>query len=271
MVLANGAAAPPSSPNSVASTDWKFSIASLRVGSTTFSARRVSPGASPRTVKNDNPAAPRASTTIRSAVCPSTTKLLTPSSRYPPPSRVAGISTPDASHRPFGSVNASAAMQLPSAIAGSNSRFCASVPALTIAVAASTVEEKYGAHSSARPISSSTMPSSTKLKPWPPYASGIWIAVSPSCWFNSCHAARSQPASVSIRRRTAVVGDLSSRNRRRTERNSSCSLVKLNCMRFLLDTVLPLAGCRGCAHSADDAGVRQERGGLACGFVPPAR
>jgi len=30
------------------------------------------------------------------------------------------------------------------------------------------IEPKYGAHNSARPISSSTMPSSTKPKPWPP-------------------------------------------------------------------------------------------------------
>ena len=63
--------------------------------------------------------------------------------------------------------------------------FCASVPAFMIAVAASTVEAKYGAQSSARPISSSTMPSSTKPKPWPPYSSGMWTPVRPSCWLSS--------------------------------------------------------------------------------------
>ena len=49
-----------------------------------------------------------------------------------------------------------------------------------IASAASTTVEKYGAHSSTRPISSSTMPSSTNVNPWPPYSSGMWRLCSPS-------------------------------------------------------------------------------------------
>ena len=72
---------------------------------------------------------------------------------------------PDASHRPFGSVNASAAIVSPDAMPGSSSPCWASVPAFMIASAASTTVEKYGAHNRTRPISSSTMPSSTNVKP----------------------------------------------------------------------------------------------------------
>ena len=73
---------------------------------------------------------------------PSSTKLLTPSSRNPPPAGVAVVSIPVASQRPFGSVKANVATVSPAAIGGSSSRFCASVPAFMIAVAASTVEAK---------------------------------------------------------------------------------------------------------------------------------
>ena len=86
---------------------------------------------------------------------------------------------PDASHFPFGSVNASVAIVSPLAMPGSSAFFWSSVPAFRIASAASTTVEKYGAHSSARPISSSTMPSSTHVNPWPPYSSGIAQALEP--------------------------------------------------------------------------------------------
>ena len=89
---------------------------------------------------------------------------------------------PDASHLPFGSVNASVAIVSPDAMPGSSSPCCASVPAFMIAFAARHTVEKYGAHSSTRPISSSTMPSSTKVKPWPPWASGMCRLWSPSSW-----------------------------------------------------------------------------------------
>lgn len=56
----------------------------------------------------------------------------------------------------------------PAAIVGSNSALSASVPAYRIAVAERTVEEKYGAQSRARPISSTTIANSPAVKPWPP-------------------------------------------------------------------------------------------------------
>ncbi len=94
---------------------------------------------------------------------------------------------------------------------GSSAAFCASVPAFRIAPAASTAEAKYGAHSSTRPISSSTMHCSENPKPCPPYASGIRTAASPISAFICAHEARSHPASVSISRRTSLVGDRSAR------------------------------------------------------------
>src|SRR5258705_285818 len=51
---------------------------------------------------------------------------------------------------------------------GGSACFSASVPALSMAPAASTVVAKNGAHNNARPISSSTMQCSPKPKPWPP-------------------------------------------------------------------------------------------------------
>ena len=59
---------------------------------------------------------------------------------------------PSASHFPFGSVNASVAIVSPLAMPGSSASFSSSVPAFRIALAARTTVEKYGAHSSARPM-----------------------------------------------------------------------------------------------------------------------
>ena len=73
---------------------------------------------------------------------------------------------PSTSHLPFGSVNASVAMVSPLAMPGRSSFFCVVVAGVEDRVRRpSTTDEKNGAQSSARPISSSTMPSSTKLKP----------------------------------------------------------------------------------------------------------
>ena len=152
--------------------ELKVSRASLRVSSIVLRRRRSSPGASPVTVKNDRPSSPcepgrRASTTMRSAVWPSSTKLLLPSSRQALPDCVAVMAMPSASLRPSSSEKASVAVVSPEAIAGSSALFCSSVPALRMALAASTVDRK-GAHRSPRPISSSTIARSAWPKPPPP-------------------------------------------------------------------------------------------------------
>jgi len=68
---------------------------------------------------------------------------------------------PSASHRPLSSVKARVAIVSPLAMPGSSSFLAASSPECRIVFAASATVEKYGAHSSARPISSSTTTSST--------------------------------------------------------------------------------------------------------------
>jgi hypothetical protein len=81
---------------------------------------------------------------------------------------------PLSSQRPEGSVKARVAIVEPAAIPGRCAALAASSPEWMRVLAASTTEEKNGAQSSARPISSSTMPSSTYPKPDPPYSSGMW-------------------------------------------------------------------------------------------------
>ena len=95
-----------------------------------------------------------------------------PASVHESPDPFASIVIPEASHLPFGSVNASVAMVSPEAMPGRSWPCWSSVAAFMIALAARHTVEKYGAQSRTRPISSRTMPSSTKLKPWPPCASG---------------------------------------------------------------------------------------------------
>ncbi len=95
---------------------------------------------------------------------------------------------PLSSHLPLGSVKASVAIVSPDAMPGRCSFLAASSPECSSAEAASTHELKYGAHSSARPISSSTTVSSTKVKPWPPYSSGmirLWRPSSLAIWLHT--------------------------------------------------------------------------------------
>ena len=126
------------------------------------SAVRVSPAASPSTANRLTPAPVRAATRIRSAVWPSSTNDLVPEIFQVSPSLVAVASMPDSSQRPFGSVKARVAMVSPEAMPGQVGRPWPRRHREWISVlAASTTVEKYGAHSSARPISSSTTMSST--------------------------------------------------------------------------------------------------------------
>ena len=179
---------------------------------------------------------------MRSAVQPSSTKRFSPSSRQPPSAGVAVSATRSNSQRPSGSVSASVPRCVPAASAGNSASFCASVPPCWMAPVASTAEEKYGAHNSARPISSNAMPSSTNENPCPPHASGTWMAQKPNSPASRSQTAGSKPPSVSIKRRTAVDGDTSPRNRRATSRNWRCSSVKL---KGVADIRLKVADCGG--------------------------
>ena len=75
---------------------------------------------------------------------------------------------------------ATVAMVEPSAMPGRYLAWAASLPEWIRALAPSTTVEKKGAHSSALPISSRTMPSSTLVKPWPPCSSGTMRLCRPS-------------------------------------------------------------------------------------------
>ncbi len=87
---------------------------------------------------------------------------------------------PLSSHLPLGSVKATVAIVSPDAMPGRCSFLAASSPAWSSVLVARTAELKYGAHSRARPISSSTTVSSTNVKPWPPNSSGTIMLCSPS-------------------------------------------------------------------------------------------
>ena len=100
---------------------------------------------------------------ISVAVLPSSTNIFVPVSVQSLPEPVASIVMPASSHLPDGSVNASVAIVSPLAMPGRSSFLAASSPDCSSVLAASTTVEKYGAHSRARPISSSTMPSSTNV------------------------------------------------------------------------------------------------------------
>ena len=126
----------------------------------------------------------RAATTISAALAPSTTNDFSPCKVQPPAPRRASSSMPPASQRPFGSATASVASVSPAAIPGSSADFSDSLPAFKTAFAASATDAKYGAHSSARPISSRAIPSSTKPRPWPPYDSGMCTPGRPSSWLS---------------------------------------------------------------------------------------
>ena len=189
------------------------------------SAARVSPSASGSTVNSETPPGVRAATMTRSAVWPSSTYILTPSSRHDPLSAVAAMVMPGSSQRPFCSVKASVALVSPEAMPGRWACLAASSPQCIRVLAASTAEEKYGAHSSARPISSSTTTCSTLVKPWPPYSSGTVRAGRPICSDIWAQTSGSKPRSVSICSRTADSGDLSSRKLRTNSLSCSCSSV----------------------------------------------
>ncbi len=118
------------------------SLACLRVWSIVDSAVRVSPSASPTTVKRLTPPAVRAATMIRSAVWPSSTNILVPLSAQPPPSCVASMVMPLSSHLPEGSVKARVAIVSPAAMPGRKSFFAASSPLWSSVLAARTTVEK---------------------------------------------------------------------------------------------------------------------------------
>ena len=102
---------------------------------------RVSPAASLLTWNRLTPASVRAATRMISAVWPSTTYILVPSSVYPSPDAVAVMVMPASSHLPLSSVNATVAT-VPAGDLGEKLAFARSSPEWIKALAASTTLEK---------------------------------------------------------------------------------------------------------------------------------
>ena len=155
------------------------SLACLRVWSIVDNAVRVKPFAFASTANKLIPLLVFAATMIKLAVCPSMTNIFVPDIVKSVPDPLASIVTPDASHLPDGSVTASVAIVSPLAMPGRCAFIAALSPDNNNVLAARTTLEKYGAHNNARPISSSTTPSSTNENPCPPNSSGIARPCSP--------------------------------------------------------------------------------------------
>ena len=147
-----------------------------------------------------------------------------PSRLHPSPACWACIVMPSSSQRPLSSVKAKRGDRLAAGDPRRYSALALSSPEASRAFAASATVEKYGAHSSERPISSSTTTSSTYPKPGPAVLlrdrqGPASRAGSP---FATTRPGRNPPWSPSAGA-PRCSGDLSSRNRRTAVRSSSCS------------------------------------------------
>ena len=180
-----------------------------------------------------SPAVPavRAVTIRRSAVWPSTTNDLSPTSLKPLPERRACIFV--ISGRCLDpSSTASAASSEPLAIFGKCSAFCAALPPRDSAEAARTEVARNGDGIKLRPISSITTPASTQPRPLPPNCSGTSRPENPIS-AKVFQRSREKPVAsfVSRRCRKCDTGALSPIKSRALSRNIDCSSVRTRAMR----------------------------------------
>ena len=129
----------------------------------------------------------RATTISRPAAWPSTTKVLRPSSRKPPPLGCA-VRAIDCGWCLDFSSSASAATSEPRAIAGSHFACCSGEAPPASSVAPITALDRNGNGVSVCPSASPITPASTAPSPSPPWASGISVPVKPSP-AKRCHSA----------------------------------------------------------------------------------
>src|SRR5688572_3583519 len=92
----------------------------------------------------------------------------------------------------------------------------------------------------------------------------MWSDCRPSSLPIWAHTFGSYPSVVSIRRRTSVLGDLSSRNRRTDRRSSSCSSEKAKFTNAPLSLVSRLPGFPGQSEDSltDDVALNLARPGV---------
>src|ERR1700737_4614987 len=137
-------------------------------------------------------------------------------------------------------------MNLPSAILGRNSFFCASEPPSINVGTPSIAAVKNGPGRSALPASSAITLMPRKVPACPPYCSGISSPGHPSPT-SFCQKSGSCALPSAIIRRTNLVSQLSTRKRLAASHNISCSSENpksnLLFLRCRLNAIAPDAGC----------------------------
>ncbi len=178
---ASGAQPPPTEPSTAPAstrTSFRETSQSLRVWSMVGKSLTSSPGVALGTSNRLIPSsgcfvpAERATTTRTSARCASSTKSFVPLRTQPPGAGLAVVVTPAASHRPLGSVQASAVLARPAAILGSHASFWAEEPASRMVRPPRRTVDTNGPGITARPISSIKTVRSTKPRPAAPVRLG---------------------------------------------------------------------------------------------------
>ena len=203
-------AAQPSPGSTSTGTFSKFSFACSRVGSTVSSVSGCTPAAPIRaSASTTRSLSSRAATSTMSAMAPSGTGHFTPV-RRPPLTRAlmrAGFGLP------LPSAQASVPISSPATSLGSNSSFCAALPAISSASVARYTEDENGTGARERPSSSASTHSPIWPSPAPPYSSGTAAPSHPMAEI-SCHIARSYGATPSSTRRMRLEVECSVRKRR---------------------------------------------------------
>src|SRR5882672_486886 len=213
--LDSNAAAWPGAPSSASGATGTLSMSrcTQRVArSMPWTGESLRPADAGSTRNTLGPSGARAGISSTLATWAHGTKRLVPESVQPLADFSARAVIAAGSQSRSASRSASVARASPVAIAESQRFLCASLPAASIALAASTVGQ-YGPGYAARPSSSSRIAVSTMPSPLPPYDSGSERPCQPS-WAISFHIVSLSPRGSSHRRRTVAGLQCSSRNAR---------------------------------------------------------
>ena len=167
-------ASAPTATLSSRSSDQRF------VRSMPFIGESVTPTLFGSRRKSERPSAERAGTRMTSATCAHGTKRFTPERIQPLPDLVALAVVEAGSQSRCSSSSAAVIRARPEAMAGSHLSFCSAEPPSMSPSPPRTTVEKKGPGYAARPISSSTMASSTRPSPAPPCSSGKGSPSQPS-------------------------------------------------------------------------------------------
>ena len=220
----------PGEPINRAGTSLNSHRASLLVWSSVGRTRRRSPAAVPSTANSDRAAGPdesasvTATARIRSAPCPSSTKLLCPSSRQPCPFLAAASRTDSLAQDPSSSVNASVATVCPEAMPGSRSR---RAPSSSLAPSGGRGQHRAGQVRPGVQGGAELLEHDGLLGEARSRRRRTPLAIAMPCrpsWSAACRQTpMSMASAVSISSRTRDSGARSARKRRTDSRSSRCS------------------------------------------------